>query len=92
MIFSDTFIFRTFKCAKCVEEKVKAVWCRRCKLELNDENKAGACLVSEGGAHLIREHWGQRPEWEVQYTYKGTKQVCEDSDSHQKVPMKYKPA
>ena len=50
---------------------MKAVWCRRCKLELNDENKEGACLVSEGGAHLIREHWGQRPEWEVQYTYKG---------------------
>merc|ERR1711860_118542 len=62
----------SFKCSKCVEEKVKVLWCQRCKEELNGGNKDGKCRSRPKEA---RHSWDEK---------QSLKLVCEDLINHQK--------
>merc|ERR1712004_896649 len=62
----------SFKCSKCVEEKVKILWCQRCKEELNGGNKDGKCRSRPKEAH---HSWDEK---------QSLKLVCEDLSNHQK--------
>jgi len=62
----------SFKCSKCVEEKVKVLWCQRCKEELNGGNKDGKCRSRPKEAH---HSWDEK---------QSLKLVCEDVSNHQK--------